>query len=88
MLLCLGLQFEHSSLMKKIQWLVRTDKCSQLSLLPIGQLLLYLMEHDIGFRFSFQFSKILDFSFSSSTRSLTIRILSTKIISSRQNPYF
>lgn len=56
MLLCLGLEFEHSPVRKKVQRL-RTDR-QVLSIFAFAvRLVAYLLEHDIGFSFSFQFSK-------------------------------
>ena len=62
MLLCLGLQFEHSPLRKKVQRL-RTDR-QVLSIFAFAcRLLPYLLENDVGFSFSFQFSKNSECSF-------------------------
>lgn len=56
MLLCLGLQFEHSPLRKKVQRL-RTDQ-QVLSIFAFARRLLnYLLDNDFGINFSFQFSK-------------------------------
>lgn len=56
MLLSLGIQFEHSPLRKKVQR-VRKDR-QVLSIFAFAcRMLAYLLENDIGFSFSFQFSK-------------------------------
>jgi hypothetical protein len=56
MLLCIGLEFEHSPLRKKVQRL-RKDR-QVLSIFAFAcKLVAYLLEHDIGFSFSFLFSK-------------------------------
>lgn len=61
MLLCLGLEFEHSPLRKKVQRL-RKDR-QVLSIFAFAcRLVAYLLEHGIGFSFSFQFSKNLRLS--------------------------
>ena len=62
MLLCLGLQFEHSPLRKKVQRL-RTDR-QVLSIFAFAcRMLAYLLEQDIAFSFSFHFSKNLGLHF-------------------------
>jgi hypothetical protein len=56
MLMCLGLEFEHSPLRKKVQR-IRKDR-QVLSLFAFAfRLIAYLLDNDIGFSFSFQFSK-------------------------------
>lgn len=61
MLLCLGLEHEHSNLRKKVQRL-RNDR-QVLSIFAYAcRLVAYFLEHDIGFSFSFQFSKNSGFS--------------------------
>ena len=56
MLLCLGLQSEHSPLRKRVQRL-RADR-QVLSIFAFAcRLIAYLLENDVGFSFSFQFSK-------------------------------
>jgi Transposase DDE domain len=55
-LLCIGLEFEHSPLRKKVQRL-RKDR-QVLSIFAFAyKLVAYLLDKDIGFSFSFQFSK-------------------------------
>lgn len=62
MVLSLGIQYEHSPLRKKVQR-VRKDR-QVLSIFYFAcKLLAYLLENDIGFSFSFQFSKNSDCSF-------------------------
>ncbi len=62
MLLCLGLEFEHSPLRKKVQRLRKDHKV--LSIFAFAcKLIGYLIDHDIAFGFSFQFSKNNGYSF-------------------------
>jgi hypothetical protein len=62
MLLCLGLEFEDSPLKKKVQRLRKDQKV--LSIFSFARrMMTYLLDNDIGFSFSFQFSRNYGFSF-------------------------